>query len=189
MNLQPINKPLYRKRLNIVIAVFILSFALLAVSFGQILIHFLSDVTLTSLSVEASEQPNNFKLNLLGVVLGLLVSSLVLNYLKHTLFFKEIYYVWRLKQIHNRIYRKLSKIKKLAQQDNKNAYIVLNFYYESLKFVYELDDNTLVISKVNKDITELNTRMADANLTVTLDEFSEPLLSAIEKQLPELTLT
>lgn len=188
MNLKPIDKPLYRKRLNLVIVAFILSFGFFAVSFGQILIHFFGDIAITSVAIETGEQPNNFKLNLLGVMLGLLIASFILSRLRHTDFFYEIYYVWQLKQLHNRIYRKLTKIKALAKLNNVDAYIVLAFYYQSLKVVYELDDNTLVISKVNSDILTLEQSIKEADLKVELQQFSEALLASVEKQLPELKL-
>ena len=135
---------------------------------------------------EEAQKPNNFRWNLLGVILGLLLSSLTLNYLKYSVFFTEIYYVWQLKQIHNRIYRKLSKIKKLANSGNVDAYIVLNYYYLSVKSVYELDDNTLVISTVNKEIALLEQAIRDAQFHVELTMFSESLLASVEKRLPEL---
>ena len=208
MKLKSINKLLYRKRLNLVIVAFVIGFGFSGVGFGQVLIHFFgeapttvstspathellkSETPLTTPSfnqqngAEApSEKPNNFRWNLLGVILALLLSSLTLNHLKHSDFFAEIYYVWQLKQIHNRIYRKLSKIKKLANSGNVDAYIVLNYYYLSVKSVYELDDNTLVISTVNKEIAALEQAIADAHLSVDVSMFSELLLASVEQQL------
>lgn len=132
------------------------------------------------------EKPNNFRWNLLGVILGLLLSSLTLNHVKHSDFFTEIYYVWQLKQIHNRIYRKLTKIKKLASSGHEDSYIVLYYYYVSLKSVYELDDNTLVISRVNKEISALEDAISQAQFTVNTSLFSEPLLASVEQQLSQL---
>lgn len=182
MKLQNIDKKLYRKRLNIVIVGFIVAFTLLALMFGQVLIHFFSTAP-TINAVGEHTEVNNFHLNLIGVLLGLAVTSITLSQLRSKDFFYEIYYVWQLKQLHNRIYRKIAKIKALAQSGNIDAYIVLIFYYESLKQVYELDDNTLVISKVNKDVSELHESMHAANLSVTADQFSKALLISLESDL------
>lgn len=186
MKLKPIDKSIYRKRLNVIIIAFIIGFAFFALVFGQILIHFFGEVATASLANESQTPPNNFKLNLLGVILGLLVSSFILNYVKHASFFSETYYVWQLKQLHNRIYRKLTKIKALADKGDEEAYTVLSFYYTSIKFVYELDDNTLVISKVNDDIEALNQSIQDANLSIDIENFSVPLLASVEQKIPEL---
>lgn len=94
--------------------------------------------------------------------------------------FKEVYYVWQLKQIHNLIYRKLKKIKALAAEDNIDALTILFFYYNSIKQVYLLDDNTLTLSKVDAELTALNANIAERNLTITLEQFDKSLLAAID---------
>jgi hypothetical protein len=86
-----------------------------------------------------------------------------------------VYYVWQIKQQQNAIYRKLKKIK-AAADDDVNALIILNFYYTSLKQIYLLDDNTLTMSKLDKDISELNTRIENKNLTLSTDQFNKSLL-------------
>jgi len=178
MKIIEIDKKTYRKRLNIVIVSFIAIFAILAVTFGTALIAmFASDVTL--IDNVSGETNSNFKYNLLGVILALLVSGGILHQLRHSVFFKEIYYVWRLKQLHNIIYRRLKKIKAAAKNDPKvdiNALIVLNYYYIGLKQLYLLDDNTLVISTLHKNIAELDTILTSKNIEVTSEQFEPEML-------------
>ncbi len=166
MQLIEIDKKRYRKHLNIVIVSFIATLLIFSLIFGQLLI----------LSF-AQEGISNFRYNLLGVLLSLLGCAAVLHTIKHSDFFKEVYYVWRVKQIQNLIYRKLRKVKAAAKNDDINAFIVLSFYYQSLKQVYQLDDNTLTINKVNEDISNLQETIANKNLTVSAEQFDKKLLS------------
>jgi len=167
MQLVEINKTRYRKHLNIVIAGFIGSLLVLALIFGQLLI-----------ASFAQEGVSNFRYNLLGVVLSLLGCAAVLHTLKHSDFFKEIYYVWQVKQIQNSIYRKLKKVKVAANDDDNNALVILSFYYQSLKQVYQLDDNTLTIAKVNKDLESLEEAITNKGLTIDVEKFDKKLLTS-----------
>ncbi|OUR61421.1 hypothetical protein A9Q74_09660 [Colwellia sp. 39_35_sub15_T18] len=167
MQLINVDKALYRKNLNIVIGGFIATLLVLALAFGQLLIINL-----------AEQGVNNFRYNLLGVVLSLLACAAILHSVKKSPFFNEVYYVWQLKQLQNSIYRKLAKIKLAAKNDEENALIILLYYYQSLKLVYLLDDNTLTLSKVDKDITDIQEKIASKNLTLTAEQFDKSLLRA-----------
>ena len=165
MQLIDIDKTRYRKHLNIVIAGFIATLLVLALIFGQLLI-----------ASFAQEGVSNFRYNFLGVVLALLACAAILHTLKTSVFFKEIYYVWQLKQLQNLIYRKLKKIKAAAVNEEQSALIILLFYYQGLKQVYQLDDNTLTINKVNDEITKLQETITNKNLTISADQFTKNLL-------------
>ena len=173
MQLENIDKTLYRKRLNIVIISFVSSLLILSLVLGSLLIATFGDVGLN-----ADGQSDNFRYNLLGVLLAVLACAAVLHQLKHKAMFKEIYYVWKLKQLHNRIYRKHKKIKLAAKSDDVNAIIILNFYYHTRKQVYKLDDNTLTLSALEKDIAVLNEQIKNKNLSVTLEQFDQSLLGS-----------
>ncbi|MFT6249206.1 MAG: hypothetical protein ACJAZQ_002420 [Cognaticolwellia sp.] len=169
MQLMNIDKARYRKHLNIVIVGFIATLLVLALIFGQLLI----------LSF-GQEQVNNFRYNLLGVALSLLACMAALHTLKTSDFFKEIYYVWQVKQIQNLIYRKVKKVKKAAKNLEPNALIILSFYYQSQKQVYQLDDNTLTIAKVNKEIADLQEIITDNNLTISAEQFEKKLITSFK---------
>ena len=176
MQLTDINKILYRKRLNIVIVSFITTLLLLSLGLSSVIITFFGDLVIENATGEM--EVNNFRYNILGVILALLACAAVLHQLKNSLYFKEIYYVWGLKQLHNKIYRKVKKIKIAAKNDDVNALIILNFYYHSRKQVYLLDDNTLTIPELEKDIKRLDERAATLNLTISLTQFDESLLAS-----------
>ncbi len=171
MKLIEINKATYRKNLNQVIIGFIIAFLVLALGFGAGLISIFSTV------VETGEG-DNFRYNLLGVILALVICVAILNTLKTKVFFHEIFYVWQLKQIHNRVYRKLKKIKTASEQGDVNALIILNYYYQSQKQVILLDDNTLVISKLNQNINTLNELISDKQLVLSTDQFEESMIAS-----------
>jgi len=167
MQLMKIDKSRYRKHLNIVIVGFIATLLILALAFGQLLIMGFSE-----------EGANNFRFNLLGVILSLLACMAALHTLKTSEFFKEIYYVWQIKQIQNLIYRKLKKVKNAADNLEQEALIILSFYYQSQQQVYQLDDNTLVISKVNKELADLEALITENNLTISAEQFTKKLITS-----------
>lgn len=164
-----IDKARYRKHLNIVIVGFIATLLVLALTFAQLLIMGFGE-----------EGANNFRFNLLGVILSLLACMAALHTLKASEFFKEIHYVWQIKQIQNLIYRKLKKVKKSADNLDQNALIILSFYYQSQQQVYQLDDNTLTLSKVNKEIADLEAIITENNLTISAEQFDKKLITSFE---------
>ena len=172
MKLQEIDKATYRFRLNRIIIAFVVGFALLAIIFGSVLIALFGDVQV------GDEPVNNFRFNLVGVILGLIVSGAVLNKLKNSAFFNEVFYVWQLKQIHNLIYRKQKKIEAAAKEGDINAFIVLNYYYQTLLQVYKLDDNTLTLSNVHAKQAELDEQMATRNVSISTEQFNKEMISA-----------
>ncbi len=185
MKLKDIDKKVYRRKLNQVIIGFIITLAILAVSFGAILIALFTDplaidnITLESISsaVNQDEHTSNFRYNLLGVILALLACAAILQQLKDKAFFNEIYYVWQIKQIQNIIYRRLKKIKLASEEGNENALLILKFYYASLKQLYILDDNTITMSSLEADIAKLELLISECDKDIHIDNFTKTLLS------------
>tara|TARA_B110000914_G_C15375542_1_gene405221 strand:+ start:305 stop:835 length:531 start_codon:yes stop_codon:yes gene_type:complete len=175
MQLIAIDKARYRKRLNIVIISFVTALLILSLGLGSTIIAFYGDLAIENSVGEI--EINNFRYNILGVILALLASIAVLHQIKDKPYLKEIYYVWKLKNLHNKIYRKAKKIK-IAATDNVDALIILNFYYHSRKQVYLLDDNTLTIPELDKEIQQLDKIIAHKNLTLSLSQFKESLLNS-----------
>jgi len=179
MKLEQIDKIVYRKRLNIVIASSIALLMVLSVAFGAILIELLGNA-IPVVNPETGESSSNFRFNFAGVILAFLTSASILQQLKNKPFFYEIYYVWRLKQIQNVIYRRLAKIKSSTEKKrdpvDRDAFVILNYYYTSLKQVYLLDDNTLTLSNLSKDINNLDTLMLGLNIEVNTEDFERKML-------------
>lgn len=185
MKLKEIDKKSYRSKLNQVIVGFIITLAILAVSFGAILIALfaeplaLDNTTISNVktAIEEGGKTSNFSYNFLGVILALLACAGILQRLKNKPFFDEIYYIWQLKQIQNIIYRRLKKIKKASISGEDSALIILKFYYASLKQLYILDDNTITMSSLNTDIAQLDALIIEQDKEITTDQFTQALLS------------
>ncbi|WP_153916667.1 DUF3087 family protein [Shewanella sp. TC10] len=171
MKLIAINKQLYRKQLNQLLIALVSCLALLSLGFGALLIAFFGKEV-----VAGAESTGNFHLNLLGVVLAVISCSLVMNIIKTKPFMKDIYWVWQLKQLHNKIYRKHAKIVAAANENQVEAITILLYYYRSQKLVFELDNNTLTLDTVNQNISGIETQIELLNLVITEDDFQSSLL-------------
>ncbi len=165
MQLIKVDKSIYKRHLNVISVVLVGALALLSVGFGSLLI-----ATFDAQQV-ASESTGNFHLNVIGVISAAIVCSAALYYLKTTPYFVEVYYVWRLKALHNRIYRKLKKVKQRVSENDRDAIVVLFFYYHSLKQVYFLDNNTLTLPELEVNIRNLQQQIDSLDMHVDIDDF------------------
>ncbi len=89
---------------------------------------------------------------------------------------KEVLYVWKLKQIHNKIYRKLKKIKAVAGKDDRQALTILKFYFTTQKQVFELDNNTLTMESVNRELEAIKDVEESKSLSLDINRFEESWL-------------
>ncbi|REL26869.1 DUF3087 domain-containing protein [Thalassotalea euphylliae] len=170
MKIETVNKANYRKKLNQVTVVFVILFALLALVFGSLFIALFAE------PIVDPDTQSNFRYNLGGVILALVTMGMITNSVKRHEFLHEIYYVWRLKQLHNSIYRKLAKIKAGQIEGHENAKIILAFYYQTLKQVYELDNNTLTINNVNLEINKLQQKIGVEQYEQYTHQFEKKML-------------
>lgn len=127
---------------------------------------------------EIASQESNFKYNFLGVFLALLSCGVILNKLKRTSFFTEIYYVWQMKQVHNKIFRKLKYIKKALKNDDETAMLILTFYYQGLIQIYQLDDNTITMPTLTKDIEKLEAQISEKGVSVNIEDFEVTMVKS-----------
>ncbi|ARD23581.1 DUF3087 domain-containing protein [Shewanella japonica] len=174
MKLISINKQQYRQQLNRLLIGLVSCLTLLSLGFGAILIAFFGQTP-----VAGSESTGNFHLNLMGVILAVVFCSLIMNIIKTKPFMHDIYWVWQMKQLHNRIYRKLTKIVAAADKNEPDAITILLFYYHTQKQVYELDNNTLTLDAVNQNIQKVESQIAQLNLSISLDDFDIALLDKV----------
>ena len=165
MKLEAIDKQTYRKHLNVLIVIGVVSFAGLSLGISQAAIFFFTD-----------GQGTHFELNLMGVVFGIIIVGGLLNKFKHHPFLTEVYYVWRLKQQINAIIRKQKKVEAALANGNIDAMIIMTFYYQACTQLYNLDDNTITISTLNKKSNELQEQIASLNVSVSADDYQPELL-------------
>lgn len=187
MHLININKDRYRKHLNVVIVGFIISLLIMSLVFGTVLISLFSTVDETNAMILANFQANNgtdqpelatnFRYNLLGVIIALLANVAILQRLKRSHYFKEIYYVWQLKQQQNLIYRKFNNIKAACDAGDKKAFTILYFYYQSQLQVYQLDDNTLTLSAIEKKFSTIKEKAEQQGYKIVASDFDKSMLT------------
>lgn len=145
MNLQKIDKQLYRSRLNLVIVLCIGFLALSSLAVSQTLIYLFPD-----------ESGSHFHWNLLGVIVSAVATVAILIKLKSNPKMYEVAYVWDLKQALNLIYRKNRALKAAAKEGDAEAMLALQFSYHGSRQLWELDDNTITISSLETAQRELD---------------------------------
>ncbi len=170
MKIKEINKEVYRKKVNLVIGGFVVLLAVSSLAFSTLLISLFGNT-----NIQPEQSTGNFHWNLIGVLLSLATSLSLLNQFKTRPYMKEVLYVWKLKQVHNKIYRKLKSIKAAASDDWK-ALTILKFYYTTQKQVFELDNNTLTMSNVNKELEVIEEIEASKSISLDITRFEEAWL-------------
>lgn len=153
-------------------------------SFVIIVIFALLGMGCASLMVAWFGSPggNNFRWNLLGVLLGLLITFLLVKYyLSQQPLMREAVYAWHLKRNLMRITNWMHRLKPLAENRHPRALQVLRFYHlavEQMQYL-EGDDSGSLEIKAEKQATqealealsmELDQRMLD---TAWLDELKD----------------
>ena len=134
MQLKQINKQRYRRHLNIVIIVSIISLALGSLGIAQALIAFFPD-----------ESGSHFHWNLLGVIVSAVSIGFTLHKFRNHTFMYEVTYVWDLKQSLNKINRKMRQLQSAANQGNYHALLALHFSCAGSRLLWQLDDNTILM--------------------------------------------
>ncbi|QIR15754.1 DUF3087 domain-containing protein [Shewanella aestuarii] len=172
MKLVQVDKVQYRKMTNQVQFGLIAILAVSSLAFGQLLIAFLG-----APPVASGESTGNFYLNFGGVILGLMLCTLVVKHGRKKPQFADVYYVWQLKQLQNKIYRKLNAVQQAASDNDTKAVTILLFYYQSLALVYQLDNNTLTLSDVNRELAKLNQQIETNGLVCDIDDFRSDWLT------------
>jgi hypothetical protein len=166
MKLREIDKSRYRKHLKVVFAGIVAVMVIISLAASTFLIQLFS-----------SPEASHFYHNLAGVIVAGVITVLGLKRLRTHPFMDEVVYVWDLKYQLNRIYRKQHKIEPLLEENNVNAMIIMNFMYKGSQQLYKLDDNTITIDALIAKSLALDTRINEANLTISTDDFDQSMLA------------
>lgn len=167
MQLIEIDKSRYRKHLRIVFIATALVLLALTLAVSTLIIQLFG-----------VEGESHFWFNLLGVAIAAATVVFILMKLRHHAFMEEVVYVWDLKQILNKIYRKQKKIEEKMDAGNQQAMIVMNFQYRGSKQLYLLDDNTITLTELNSKIAQLDKRLLAAGLSLSTDTFDIAMLGS-----------
>jgi hypothetical protein len=169
MQLQIIDKALYRKRLNILLVTSVAVLLITSLGVSNILI------ALFGSGIEG----DNFLWNALGVVFGAAVIAGLFKALATKPFMAEINYVRSLKKELNRIYRSSKKLKVALEADDKNAIIISYFNLQASKQVYQLDNNTLTMDELNENIRLLEEQIEKLGLSISVEDYRSDLLAQL----------
>ena len=165
MQLIDINKKRYRRHLNYIIVACVISLIVGCLAISQLLIAVFPD-----------QSGSHFHWNLTGVVITSLIIGLILNKYRTHDFMTEVAYVWDLKQVLNRINRKMLKLKAAAQEGNINALLAINYSYAGSRLLWQLDDNLITMDQLAIDQAEIDSLAMKYNLTLTAEDYDEAVL-------------
>ncbi|MEE2023462.1 MULTISPECIES: DUF3087 family protein [Alkalimonas] len=165
MQLKTINKERYRSRLHRIMLASILALAGISLGSSTLLIQLFSE-----------PGAGNFWLNATGVLIGCLVVGAALKQLKSHPYFFEVAYIWDLKHELNLIQRKLKHISRAADQLDPTALTILAFSYAGSRLIWQLDDNTLVLSELNQTDNALQQQIAEAGLQIEPSHYQRQML-------------
>ncbi|MGF1696013.1 DUF3087 domain-containing protein [Vibrio lamellibrachiae] len=165
MQLQNIDKQLYRSRLNIVIVGCIASLAISSLAISQTLILLFPSGT-----------GSHFHWNLLGVVMSAIALVTILIKLKTHPKMREVAYVWDLKQALNLVSRKNRKLLAAAKEGNADAMLALQFSYAGSRQLWQLDDNTITLDTLNESQLRLDNWAEEFDVTLDIANYHSDLL-------------
>ena len=165
MRLRSIDKNRYSKHYKIVFGTIVMALIVISLSTSALLIR-----------VFSTPDTSNFVLNLAGVVVAALLTLYGLYRFRHHPFMDEVMYVWNLKQQLNRIYRKQRKIEPLIDECDLDAMVIMNYFYQGSKQLYELDDNTITLDNLTIKFNHLNDRLEQTGLKLTTDQYDPGML-------------
>lgn len=167
MKLQKINKATYQERRSKIQWAMVAALFALALLFAELYRYLF-------VGGESS-----LFLNAMGVATAVAIVTLVLFRLRDTEYFTEVNYVWKLKQELNRIYRAQKKLDAALAEDRRDALVIKLYSLEGSRQVYDLDDNTLTMSELVKELDDLRDRLTDAGLSLTPDDYHPQMIERL----------
>lgn len=157
MQLQVIDKAVYRQRLMRIQIAIVAFLATVALSSSAVMIALFS-----------TPDGDNFWLNFAGVALAAVLVGLILKNKRQHPYLAEANYVWTLKQELNAIYRKHMKVEAGVKAGNELAMQIQYFNLIAAKQVYQLDNNTVTLEDLEQRLAALLAQAAQENMV--LDE-------------------
>lgn len=170
--LQNIDPADYRQRTRKSSLILILVFAALGMGLASLLVI-----------IWGTPNGNHFRLNLTGVLLGLVITLLLVKQVfSKQPFMKEAIYGWHLKRNLMRVTNKMHRIKDLAAVNQPEALKLLRFYHLALEQMHRLegDDTALLELKVDKLATE--EKMLSLGMTIDYNYLELAWLKTLEQQ-------
>ena len=167
MRLINIDKARYRQHLNRVIIACIVGLTVGSLAISQTLIALFPD-----------ESGIHFHWNLLGVAITGVTIAYLLNKYRHHDYMTEMAYVWDLKQVLNKINRKMPKLKAASELGNVDALIAINYSYAGSRLLWQLDDNTITMDQLAIEQAKLDTLANKFNVILNSDAYNSQTLKS-----------
>lgn len=165
MQLKDINKERYAKHYKQVMFMVVAVLAVVSLTVSTVLIQLIG-----------GPDGENFWLNVAGVVVGALVVAAGFRKYRRHEYMYEVVYVWDLKQMLNKIYRKQKAIKAAVAGGDREAMIIMNWSYTGSRQLYRLDNNTITMEELNKAASELESTIAEHGFEISTDDFDPRML-------------
>lgn len=169
MRLENINKPRFKKHLNWFQGSLVVALLLLSVGLSQLYIALWST------------GDSNFWLNVAGVASAVMLLAAVVNHIKDKPFMYEIMYVWRLKNELMRVYRHTKPLEAALAKGESYAYVIKYFHLHGSRHLYLLEDNTVTMDDLNRQINEFDKVLAERNLSITVEDYHPDLLTKLKE--------
>lgn len=170
-SLQNLDPAEYRQRTRKSSLILIVVFAALGMGLSSLLVI-----------VWGTPGGNNMRLNIMGVLLGLVVTLLLIKLVfSKQPFMKEAIYGWYLKRNLMRMTNKMHNIKEQAAANQHDALKLLRFYHLALEQMHRLegDDTALLELKADKLATE--EKMLNLGISTAGDYLDLTWLQALEQ--------
>lgn len=167
MQLKNIDKAVFKKRLNRFQAGLVGGLLVLSLGLSQVFIALWSD------------GDSNTLLNLAAVAVSAFILAGIVSVIKDKHYMAEISYVRSLKAELNRIYRSSRKLEKALEEEREIAFVIRYFQLHGSRHLYQLEDNTLTLDDLNRQIAEFDERLAAMGLTPVVEDYSPELLKQL----------
>lgn len=125
---------------------------------------------------------NNFKWNLTGVLLGLLLTAaLVGGLLRKQPWMQASVYGWRLKRSLMSVTNQMHQLKAAVEQQDPQAMQLLRFYHLALHHMHQLDGNSSAASDMVREMNEHAAAMTALQLELDQPELKPEWLAHIKQ--------
>ena len=170
MELKHIDKAAYKKRLN-------------QVQFGAVGALFVLGMGLAEVyrAIWADGESSTL-LNAAGVLTAVAILAGVFKMIRDKPWMEDILYTWQLKQELNRIYRHVRFVDAGVEDNNPDALKAHYFSLHGSKHLYQIEDNTLTVPELNEKIAELDNKLNELGLTISVSDYEPWLLEEIKQQ-------
>lgn len=123
-----------------------------------------------------------FWLNLVGVLLGLLATSMTFAVLRERPWMTEMRYVWQLKHHLSRVSAYLPALRRAVEEGNGTALAILSFYHQGMAQLAELNGRTLDDdAELLAERQKVRLARRESGLPETVDGFDPQDLAAFKR--------